>query len=147
MHKHLLYWWLMCCLQVLFLAIAYKFSIYDLIIKIDYTRITIGILLVHAIATIIIGYFTWKKISNTDALWYIAETQLSLGMIGTLVGFIIMLTAAFGHGDTATLESIKTSIISIGNGMGIAIRATLVGLASGVILKAQILNLEKSCED
>lgn len=146
MSKHLLYWWLMVCLQVLGAALAYHFGVYNLIIKADYTKITIGILAIHVIATLITGYLTWRKKLNTDALWYIAETQLSLGMIGTLVGFIIMLTAAFGHNDAATLDSIKASIASIGNGMGIAIRATLVGLTSGVILKAQVLNLEKSCE-
>lgn len=137
----------MCCLQLLGLAIAWRFGMYEQIIAIDNTKITILIITVHIIATILAGYATWKRTNvTTEFLWYTAETQLSLGMIGTLIGFIIMLNAAFGHIEAASLETIKTSIASIGSGMGIAIRATLLGLISGVLIKAQLINLEKSCE-
>lgn len=137
----------MCCLQVLGVVIAWKFGMYDMIIAVDHTHITVLIILVHIVASLLTGYSTWKRNPYTDVLWYTAETQLSLGMIGTLIGFIIMLNAAFGHIDSANLEAIKASIITIGSGMGIAIRATLLGLISGVLIKAQLLNLEKSCEE
>jgi uncharacterized iron-regulated membrane protein len=135
MHKFLIYWWLIACLQMLGVAIAFKFGMYNMIVAVDYTKITLLILGIHLLASIITGYYTWKKQNKTDVLWYIAETQLSLGMIGTLIGFMIMLNAAFGHVDASNIEAIKTTILQIGSGMGIAIRATLLGLISGVIIK------------
>ena len=147
MHKYGLNWWAMACLQLLGFALAIQFGWYQEIISPDKTGITLLILGIHAISSLAIGWYTLRKQQPySEVFWYVAETQLSLGMIGTLIGFIIMLNAAFGHIASADIESIRASIVTIGVGMGIAIRATLLGLISGVLIKAQLLNLEKSVE-
>lgn len=147
MNKYFIYWWVITCLQVLFFAICAKFGLYHELIGVDPTHITKLIAFIHIAACLIIGYSIWKRHEPfSEALWYTAETQLSIGMIGTLIGFIIMLNSAFGHISGGDIESIKNSIAMIGIGMGVAIRATLLGLFSGVIIKAQLLILDKACE-
>ena len=147
MNKFMIYWWVLCCLQVLGFATAWKFGLYYEIIGIDPTHITKLIAFIHIVASLIIVYCILRKNEPfSDALWYTAETQLSLGMIGTLIGFIIMLNSAFVNIGAGDLEGIKNSIAMIGIGMGVAIRATLLGLLSGVLIKAQLLILDKACE-
>lgn len=147
MNKYFIYWWVIACLQVLFFAICAKFGLYQEIIGIDPTQITKLIAVIHVGATLIIGFSIWKKHEPfTEALWYTAETQLSIGMIGTLIGFIIMLNIAFGQVSGGDIEGIKQSIAMMGVGMGVAIRSTLLGLLSSVLIKAQLIILDKACE-
>ena len=146
MNRYLIYWWVMWCIQVLACATAAKFGLYQEIIGIDPTYITHLIGFIHIIASLTIGWCIWKQHEPfSEALWYTAETQLSLGMIGTLIGFIIMLNSAFAHIANGDIDGIKNSIAMIGVGMGVAIRATLLGLLSGVLIKAQLLILDKCC--
>lgn len=145
MTQAMLIWWLFFCLQVFGAVIGYHFDILNMIIAADPTYISMFILLIHAVTVLVIGYYTYKKdLSNTDSLWFVSETQLGLGMIGTLVGFIIMFSGAFS--GVISTENIKNIITSIANGVGTAIWTTLVGLSSGLIIKALLVNLEKTNE-
>ena len=147
MNKYLIYWWVIWCFQVLACATAAKFGLYQEIIGIDPTHITQLIAFIHVTVSLMIGWCIYKQHEPfSEAFWYTAETQLSLGMIGTLIGFIIMLNSAFTHISNGELDGIKNSIAMIGIGMGVAIRATLLGLISGVLIKAQLLILDKCCE-
>jgi len=147
MNKYWIYWWLIACLQVLGLLIAWNTGAWDFIISIDYTKITLLILGIHTFVSGYIGWLLWKrKEPYTGMLWYAAETQLSIGMIGTLIGFIIMTHSAFGNFSHIDIDVIKTSIGQIGSGMGIAIRATLLGITSSALLKLQLELLERSSE-
>ena len=146
MNRYVLYWWLMWCFQVLAFATAAKFGLYQEIIGVDPTHITKLIAIIHVIASILIGWCIWQRREPwIDAFWYTAETQLSIGMIGTLIGFIIMLNSAFANIAGGDIDAIKNSIAMIGIGMGVAIRATLLGLLSGVLIKAQLIVLDKAC--
>ena len=90
-------------------------------------------------------HYTYKKdLSNIEPLWFVSETQLGLGMVGTLVGFIIMFSGAFS--GVVSTENIKTIITSIATGVGTAIWTTWVGLSSGLIIKALLVDLEKTNE-
>jgi hypothetical protein len=145
MTQAMLIWWLFFCLQVFGAVVGYHFGVFDMIIAADPTYISLFILLVHAVTILIIGYYTYKKdLSNIDPLWFVSETQLGLGMVGTLVGFIIMFSGAFS--GVISAENIKTIITSIALGVGTAIWTTLVGLSSGLIIKALLVNLEKTNE-
>lgn len=150
MSKYLLYWWAAFCLQILGAGIAFKFGVYDVIYAVDPTYITTLITSIHVIASLLIGYSVWKKSLIFDkSLWYVADTQMTLGMIGTLIGFIIMFKVAFvTQGQlTPDINTIKNSISEIGSGMGIAIRATLLGIMSTALLKGQLLILEHGGDD
>lgn len=145
MTQAMLIWWLFFCLQVFAAVLGFHFGILDMIIAADPTYISIFILIVHVVTVLNIGYYTYKRdLNNIEPLWFISETQLGLGMIGTLVGFIIMFSGAFGTGISA--ENIKNVITAIALGVGTAIWTTLIGLSSGLIIKALLVNLEKTDE-
>ena len=145
MTQAMLIWWFFFCLQVFAAVLGFHFGILDMIIAADPTFISLFILIVHTVTVLIIGYYTYKKdLSNIEPLWFISETQLGLGMVGTLVGFIIMFSGAFAVGISP--ENIKNVITAIALGVGTAIWTTLVGLSSGLIIKALLVNLEKTDE-
>lgn len=145
MTQAMLIWWFFFCLQIFGAVIGFHFDVLDMIIAADPTYISLFILCIHAVTVLIIGYYTYKRdLSNLEPLWFVSETQLGLGMVGTLVGFIIMFSGAFATGLTA--ENIKTVITAIALGVGTAIWTTLVGLTSGLIIKALLVNLEKTNE-
>lgn len=141
----MLVWWFFFCLQVFGAVVGYHFGVLDMIIAADPTYISLFILIIHTITVAMIGYYTYRRdMSNIEPLWFVSETQLGLGMIGTLVGFIIMFSGAFAAGVTA--ENIKNVVTAIAVGVGTAIWTTLVGLSSGLIIKALLVNLEKENE-
>lgn len=143
MTKNVLIWWLFTCLQVFGAGIAYYYGIFYILQVSDPTYISFFILSIHLFTVLWIGYLTYKENNNNnEILWFISDTQLGLGMLGTLIGFIIMFSGVFGKEITA--ENLKDVIASIALGVSTAIWTTLVGLASGLILKTLIINLERT---
>lgn len=145
MTRATLIWWFFFCLQVFGAMVGYHFGLLEMILVADPTYISMLILVIHVITVALIGYYTYRRgTSNLEPLWFVSETQLGLGMIGTLVGFIIMFSGAFS--GTVSAENIKNVVTTIALGVGTAIWTTLVGLSSGLIIKALLVNLEKTDE-
>ena len=80
--------------------------------------------------------------SGLNTSWFISEILLSLGMIGTVAGFILMLGDTFGSIDTANQDSLKDALSNMALGMSTALYTTLVGLILSQALKIQLVNLE-----
>jgi biopolymer transport protein ExbB/TolQ len=70
--------------------------------------------------------------------WFASDLVLSLGMIGTIVGFMIMLYGTFGEIDVTDMESVRNVLSAMSSGLYTALSTTLLGLISSVILKCQI---------
>ena len=70
-----------------------------------------------------------------------------LGMIGTLIGFIVMVGSSVsdlqGVVTDATLKSMLTSLTT---GFGTAVWTTLIGIIASVSIKFQLSNLETMAE-
>ena len=73
--------------------------------------------------------------------WLWSDIVLSLGMIGTVIGFMVML-AGFIDVDFSDFDSVQSLITKLSAGMSTSLSTTLVGLISSVILKLQFFNLE-----
>jgi ABC-type lipopolysaccharide export system ATPase subunit len=69
--------------------------------------------------------------------------MMAIGMIGTLLGFIMVLSTAFADVDTSSIESMKNVISTLSGGMGIALITSLTGLTSSLLLKFQLTVLER----
>jgi ABC-type long-subunit fatty acid transport system fused permease/ATPase subunit len=67
---------------------------------------------------------------------------MSIGMVGTLLGFLIVLTSAFENVDTSDTQAMQDVIGQLASGMGTALLTSLMGLISSVILKFQLVMLE-----
>jgi biopolymer transport protein ExbB/TolQ len=68
---------------------------------------------------------------------------MKLGLLGTIVGFILMLAPIAGL-DAADRASIKSSMGLMSDGMAVAMYTTLSGLIGAVLLQTQYFLLDQS---
>lgn len=120
----------------------------------DRSYISLMIIFVFVITTINIGYRSYelqfkKVIPNENQMmfpWFAADAVTSMGMIGTIVGFLIVLTSAFADVDPTDVSAMKQVVEQLTTGMGIALLTTLTGLITSVIMKFQLVLLENEFE-
>lgn len=68
--------------------------------------------------------------------WFVADLLLSLGLLGTVIGFIVMLGPISGL-DTTDEGAIRGALAAMSGGMAVALYTTLTGLIGGMLLKIQ----------
>lgn len=74
---------------------------------------------------------------------YAGDSVLKLGLLGTIVGFILMLIPIGGL-DTFDAATMKSSMRLMGDGMAVAMYTTLAGLVGSILIKAQYYILDDS---
>jgi hypothetical protein len=72
---------------------------------------------------------------------FAGDTLMKLGLIGTVIGFIIMLAPIAGL-DAGDRGSIKASMSLMSDGMAVAMYTTLAGLAGSILIRIQYYLLE-----
>ena len=77
-----------------------------------------------------------------DVGWFIAESCLALGMVGTVTGFLYMLGTAFENIDITDATTLQDALSSMAKGMSTALYTTLTGLIASLIIKVQLVNYE-----
>jgi hypothetical protein len=138
-------WWLIIVLSVIGSCVSIYFDFDKFLYENDLTKLSLVILLFFTISSIIVGYKIYKQfIEKVDTYtyeteWFVSEILVSLGMIGTVIGFIYMLYTVFGNLDVGDTSIIKASLSTMANGMGTALLTTLIGLTSSVLLKCQLV--------
>lgn len=80
-----------------------------------------------------------------DIGWFGVDILLKLGLIGTIVGFILMLGSVANAAslDVNTMQKILTQMSA---GMGTALLTTLTGLIGSILLGLQYLLLDKGAD-
>jgi hypothetical protein len=76
--------------------------------------------------------------------WFAANTLLGLGMIGTLVGFMLLLQSLQGVGANPDMQKVLGLMMV---GFSTAGLTTIVGLACSLLLKLQLINLQYLLRD
>ena len=127
-----LIWWLVVCLASLFTYIVYDFGLLIPFYVRDVTMLTYLITVIFIGTTISIGY---KNVTperaqpgqrrNYTNEWFISDAVLTLGMIGTIVGFIIMLAGTFNTLQVTDADSVRLLISSMSKGLYTALNTTL----------------------
>ena len=146
--KSLLKWWLIFCLTLLGLGTCVYFNIHKDLYAADVTRLSFFIISIFICTSIWIGTKTYKVgikqdyNQQSDVGWFISETCLALGMVGTVTGFLIMLGTAFTNVDVTNAATLQQALADMATGMSTALWTTLVGLVSSLIIKVQLVNLE-----
>ena len=143
--KALLRWWLIFCMSVLAGGIAVYFDLHMDLYAGDQTKISFLILSIFILTSTWIGWCTKKsgyQYQNIDTGWFVSEACLALGMIGTVTGFLLMLSGAFADIDLANTATIQTALSKMALGMSTALYTTLVGLICSLTLKIQLVNVE-----
>ena len=152
----LLRWWFLFCTQIALGTIAYHFSFFHHLYREDTTRIGFCILGILIFTTLWLGkrIYSLKNnwqgpkeiIQSLSPGWFIAESCLVLGLIGTVTGFILMLGTAFTELDVTNITSVQNALVKMSLGMSTALYTTLVGLISSLIIKIQLVTLERQLE-
>lgn len=83
--------------------------------------------------------------SAVETGWFIVDILIRMGLIGTIVGFIMIL-GTLADGAEVTPDNIQTLLISMSGGMGTALYTTLAGLATATLLAPQYIILGRSVE-
>ena len=149
------WWWFFCSLILVFFVLG-TMNLYELIWNADQTKISWIILALFGAVSGFCGREAWKlsklKRYNRDADpmmkakyetgWFASEICLTLGLIGTVSGFILMLYGAFTDLNISDPHSVQESLGKMSVGMSTALYTTLVGLITSVLLKLQFFRLE-----
>ena len=84
------------------------------------------------------------ELSNRHALGhFLSDLLLKLGLVGTVVGFILMLLPV-GEMDSLDPKFMKEILAAMSGGMSVALYTTLAGLVTSTLLKAQYYLLDSS---
>ena len=161
-HGLFLKWWLF--IVVVAVGEIYIFTEGGLVAlwELDATKLSFLLIALFSIMSAWCGYKTWRvsrflhsgesdeylaqKIDHlVEVGWFASDLCLTIGMIGTVTGFIMML-ANFSTIDVANIKTIENMIKGLGSGMSTALYTTLIGLICSVLLKIQYFNLGQAVE-
>ena len=146
--KSVLKWWLIFCLIVLGIGTCFYFDVHKSLHESDITRLSYLIISIFLCTSIWIGTKTYKVgilqdyEQKSDVGWFVSESCLALGMVGTVTGFLIMLGTAFANVDVTNAVTLQQALSDMAIGMSTALWTTLVGLICSLIIKVQLVNLE-----
>mgnify|MGYP000072145689 FL=1 len=141
-------WWLIFCLSLVVGYVAHIFGWTWEIYTKDTTKLSVLIVGLYIISSLFVGKLSYDNSKNKsiserlDVAWFISDTMLTLGMIGTVAGFILMLGGSFANIDASNPETLKAALTGMALGMSTALYTTLVGLVCSQTLKIQLVNLE-----
>jgi MotA/TolQ/ExbB proton channel family len=76
---------------------------------------------------------------------YAGDTLMKLGLLGTIIGFIMMLAPIAGL-DAADHASVKNSMGLMSDGMAVAMYTTLTGLIGSILVQTQYYMLDKATQ-
>ena len=141
MDLNLLYKWVAILTCTLFgFFVIHMFELWNALWNADQTKISFIILIAWLVSSLFVLYNIFKpNQANNDLLWFSAESMVSLGLIGTVSGFLIMLWSTFDGIDVSDIDSLTQSLNMMATGMSTALTTTLVGSISSLHLKVQLV--------
>lgn len=152
MKKHNIYhWWITFTLICLGTTALFVTGLFGAVNAADVTKISflIGLLFFYFTSRIgLCNYRLSKGEPTEEALdkhggvvnqaWFASDLFLSLGMIGTVIGFIYMLSVSFGSISMANTTALRVALQTMGTGMSTALYTTAAGLVCSLLLKLQL---------
>ena len=148
MSKAFLLWWIQV-VTVLFAAILiFTYGWFDKLWNADQTKISFIIITIFFATSIATGFLSFRSdtqyITLSNYIWFASETMVTLGLIGTVAGFLLMLSSAFDNLDVSNVENVQKVISNMALGMSTALCTTLSGLVGSVLTKVQMVILENN---
>jgi biopolymer transport protein ExbB/TolQ len=77
--------------------------------------------------------------------WFLSDILLRLGLMGTVIGFVLMLSSVVGLQEEG-ISALKQLLTSMSGGMQVALLTTLTGLCSAMLVSMQCHWLDR-CAD
>ena len=141
-------WWLMNAVIAFVAFVCWRFGLFYEIYQKDSSYLCLVIMMIFCWISGYNGNVAYtldsknKIESKLDLSWFFSEVCLALGMIGTVVGFIQMLSG-FSSLNVSNTNSIQGMIVSMSGGMATALYTTLAGLIFGNLIKLQAFDIER----
>lgn len=132
-------WWLLVILIVIITSFSAYFNFFQFLIEKDLTNLGIFTLFVFTLSTISIGYKIFNGKNDYDIEWFFSDAVISIGMVGTVIGFIYMLFSVFSDLSLDDPDKMLVVLSEMANGMSTALLTTLIGLISSLFLKFQLV--------
>ena len=150
----LLRWWLFFAIASLGTVALYLTGILQKVSQVDVTKISFLIYTLFAVFTIINGIDTYqlckqdefnkrniaRYYKKSEIGWFVSDMLLTLGMIGTVAGFIYMLSNSFSDMNPQNANSMQGVLVKMSVGMSTALYTTAAGLICSMLLKLQVFN-------
>ena len=87
-----------------------------------------------------------ERLSGAHELgWFICGALIKLGLLGTVIGFIVML-ATVDSAQSFDVAAIQQLLVGMSQGMRVALYTTLVGLTTSMILSLHYLLLDRAAD-
>jgi len=143
-------WWIQTAIIVFSGFMIHQYGWWEFLYNADMTNISFVIIVVFLISSLSIGFISlrstnWDHIDRlTNYVWFGSEVMVTLGMIGTVAGFLIMLNTAFTGLDVNDIKNVQEAISDMAIGMSTALVTTLVGLVCSTIIKIQMIIYENT---
>lgn len=77
--------------------------------------------------------------------WFVSGTLIKLGLLGTVIGFVIMLST-ISDLEQLDISGVKQLMQQMTQGMGVAMFTTMSGLVGSMLLSLQCLMLERGTD-
>jgi hypothetical protein len=164
MIKHTLFlkWWLFFTIMAVAAIYATSMGLVRVVWENDATKLSFLLLGVLTFMSVWCGHKTWKmsKIIDdkepkrglvehiehlTEVGWFTSDLCLTIGMVGTVIGFITMLSG-FTDLDVSKIDTVQALIKELGIGMSTSLYTTLAGLICSLLLKIQYFNLNQAID-
>lgn len=141
--RRFLEWWILFLLQISAIGVCYYFDIISWLWDNDITKISFLIIAVWFVMTIKCGYVAYQypnlfqdRVDTLlDSGWFASDQCLSLGMLGTVLGFLVMMGSISTAGD---ISAIQEMLKTMSMGMSTALITTAVGMIFSNLLKLQL---------
>lgn len=148
MNRKFIFWWASVLLTFTLVYWSYHFGVIHTIWVSDVTMITSLISLIFLVTNLYLGWIVFRnKITSKplETCWFISEQLMALGMLGTVIGLIHMLSNNFiGVTDETGLQNLLSNMWSA---MGLALYTNAVGLVASIILKVQVYFIGRDTDE
>jgi uncharacterized membrane protein YtjA (UPF0391 family) len=151
--KNYLKWHVVFILSTLIFFVSGATGIIESMWEGDITKLSFFILILFLITSLKCGRDIYKLEKNKDFDprriefgWFMSEVFLSLGMVGTIIGFIFIMKD-FSSVNFENVSTIQELIKSLGTGVSTALYTTLVGLVTNIATKVQYFIFESAVEE
>jgi len=147
-YKKFILWLVVSNLFGLAGVFAYHLGVVNMLLAGDKTYLTYGIFGLYWVFTFYIGsFFVKHKLKPLNYyilpsfIHYMPDLMVSLGLLGTFIGFGIMLNTNLAI-DITSAKEIKEVMTGMSSGLGTALYTSIVGLVCSLAAKIQIYIVE-----
>ena len=148
MSKAFLLWWIQVVTVSFSAMLIFTYGWFEKLYDADQTKISFIIIVIFIATSIATGFLSFKSDIEhktlSNYIWFASETMVTLGLIGTVAGFLLMLSSAFDNLDVSNVENVQKVISNMALGMSTALCTTLSGLVGSVLTKIQMVILENN---